>query len=118
MKDIWDGKDFVNPSLERLTAMTTKFLRKNFAFMDFENLLLLSKQSDGETFCEIDQWVKEAYLKSVGQSSESRSIELENYTINRCASWNNVSLGDNLRSGFFGFFSRLMNRGRAESLPL
>ena len=118
MKDLLEGKTGSNENLQKLTAMTTNFLRKKFAFMDFENLLLLSRLSDIETFEEINSWIKEVYSKSAGLSSDSKSIELQNYTLNRCVGWNNASMGDNLRSDFVGFLTRLFKKGRAESLPL
>jgi hypothetical protein len=76
MRDIIEGKGGMSENLERLTSMTTNFLRKKFAFMDFENLIFLSRQSDSETLGEIDSWVKECYLRSSGLTSDSKVIEL------------------------------------------
>lgn len=112
MKSVLEGKIPIDKSLQTLVNMTTKFLSKKFAFTDFENLLILSRLSDGDTLGEIDSWVKEVYLRTSGITSEFNTLELQNYTVNRCIGWNNVSMRDNLRNGFFGFFRRLFNRDR------
>jgi hypothetical protein len=54
MKDILNGKTNFNQNMERVINRTTHYLRRKFAFVDFENLLFLSKFSDREAFRGID----------------------------------------------------------------
>lgn len=118
MKDLLNGNTKFHQNMERVVNRTTHFLRRKFAFVDFENLLFLSKFSDRGAFKGIDQWIYSIYYNKAGLQGSQESIELDGYTINRCIGWNNGGLKSNLRNGILGFFSRLINRGESESLPL
>lgn len=91
MKDILNGTGSFNHNMERVINRTTNFLRRKFAFVDFENLIFVSKYSNRDAFKGIDQWIYSIYYSKSGFSATSDCIELEGYTINRCIGWNSDS---------------------------
>jgi hypothetical protein len=52
--------------MEKVVNRTTHFLRRKFAFVDFENLLFLSKFSDRDAFRGIDHWIYSIYYDRAG----------------------------------------------------
>ena len=119
MKDIMnEGSKSSKHNMDKVVNRTTHFLRRKFAFVDFENLLFLSKFSDRDAFRGIDHLIYSVYSERIGLNASQETIELDGYSINRCVGWNNGGMKRNLTNGILGFFSRLINQGQSESLPL
>ena len=108
-----------NAKFQKAVENATNFLRRNFALVDFDNLLFLSKEADPEALRALDDVVMSVFERDfAGAGSTAASkLELGAYTIERCLGWR-VSKKARFNNGLLNFVYGLFKRDETVVLPL
>lgn len=114
MSELDQREKKVNKDFDRIIGKITDFLRRKFAFVDFDNLVFLSKNMDKETNDCIDEIIFAAFDFYCPEAGLYSKIDIEAYTLDRFIGWDNLeSYGGGF--GFLNFLSNIFNNGRSNN---
>lgn len=82
MKDI-SLRQAKQENIDKVVLHIMNYLRKKFALLDFENLLMTGKKSTDRSFKHIDELIISVFERDTGMIGSS-GIELGSYTLERC----------------------------------
>lgn len=107
----------VSGEFNKIIQRVTDFLRRKFAFVDFDNLLFLSKNVDSDSVDAINELIFASFGYFCPEGGVYSNIEIESYTLDRCIGWN-TSIKSNLKNGFFSLLCKIFKKEDTVALPL
>jgi len=117
MEEISNRKNH-SEKFQKVVNHITDFLRRKFAFVDFENLSLLGKDADREAYRILDEMIFSVFERDANLIRRENSIDVEAYSLSRCIGWEMGGGGINFKNGILKFFSGFFRRREPVALPL
>lgn len=117
MKEL-NQRNEVSSNFNKIIQRVTDFLRRKFAFVDFDNLLFLSRNMDNESTEALNELIFAAFDHFCPEAGVYSKIDVEAYTLDRFVGWDNGRSGNLSNFGFLGFFSKIFKKEDSVALPL